>query len=211
MLEREREAETISASWPSSVSDEEPAAAELAQDLQNFIGQYQSLSHDSRPVSPGDSRAVSPAPAAPELAPSSVQEEVSTMLVGSPVPTPDRVDTGGAPAPTNAAVSGAISRVISDPDGAATRFEPLAAIRRALQRAPLRSAESGTNLTVSSSLPSGAGTALGSGGGGLTAPSAALLVVAIACLLATRLLGRPAMRSLAWRSALLSLRLERPG
>src|SRR5256714_2949295 len=36
----------------------------------------------------------------PELAPSSVQEEVSTMLVGSPVPTPDRAVTGGAPAPT---------------------------------------------------------------------------------------------------------------
>src|SRR6476646_12302274 len=43
MLEREREAETISASWPSPLSAEEPAAAELAQDLQSFIGQYQSL------------------------------------------------------------------------------------------------------------------------------------------------------------------------
>jgi hypothetical protein len=59
-------------------------------------------------------------------------------------------------------------------------------------------------------LSSLAGGALGGGATGLAAP-AALLVVAAACLLATRSQGRLNVDPLPWRSVLLSSRLERPG
>ena len=209
-LERAREAETISASWPSPLSDEEPAAAELAQDLQNFIGQYRSLVRDRRPASQGDSRSASPHAATAETAPPAVQEEVTLTLTGTPLPSPDRNTADGVPAAPSAENWGAISRAISESSAVASRLDPLAGMRRVLHRTPLRGVQSGTNLTVSTSLPSGAGSVLGSSGGS-GVPSAAVLVLAIACLLATRLLGRRTTDPPLWRSAMLSLRLERPG
>ena len=210
MLEREHEAETISTSWPSPMSAEEPAAAELAQDLQNFIGQYQSLVRDRRPASQGDSRSASPHAATAETAPPAVQEEVTLTLTGTPLPSPDRNTAGGVPAAPSAENWGAISRAISESSAVASGLDPLADMRRVLHRTPLRSVQSGTNLTVSTSLPSGAGSALGSSGGS-GVPSAAVLVLAIACLLATRLLGRRTTDPPLWWSAVLNLRLERPG
>ena len=56
--------------------------------------------------------------------------------------------------------------------------------------------------------PSLAGAAVGGGATGLAAPAAALLVIAAACLLATRSRGRLSMDPLPWKSALLSLRLS---
>jgi hypothetical protein len=59
--------------------------------------------------------------------------------------------------------------------------------------------------------PALAGTALGGTPAGVDAPAAVLLVLAAACLLGTRRLGRRNMDLMAWTSASLNLRLERPG
>jgi hypothetical protein len=82
----------------------------------------------------------------------------------------------------------------------------------ALHHNPLRSqVGAGTSPTAAAWPPSVTGAAFGNGGNGLAAPAAALLAIALMCLLGTRWAGRQAEDPFTWTSALLCLRLERPG
>jgi hypothetical protein len=100
----------------------------------------------------------------------------------------------------------AAERSLSDISPA--RSDRFGAARRTSPGIPAESTALPTGVPLSSL----AGATLGGGAAtGLTAPAAALLVVAAACLLATRSQGRLNMDPLPWRSVLLSSRLGRPG
>ena len=203
MLQAERQAEAITTSWPAPASAEQPPAIKLTRDLQELIAQFESFARDSHGASPGAAADISAA--------TTMQEQLPVTIVGdSPAPPPDALGPGGVPAPDAVPTSPAVLAWAAD--SVSDRLDPLATVRPILHRSATGSSAAwGANPTVSSSSRSGAGAALGGGANGLTAPGAALLVMAAACLLGTRLLGRRTTDPTLWRSALLNLRLERPG
>jgi hypothetical protein len=206
LLQAERQAEAITTSWPAPASAEQPPAIKLTRDLQELIAQFESFARDSHGASPGAAADISAA--------TTRQEQLPVTIVGdSPAPPPDALGPGGVPAPPAPdAVRTSPAVLAWAADSVGDRLDPLATVRPILHRSATGSSAAwGANPTVSSSSPSGAGAALGGGANGLTAPGAALLVMAAACLLATRLLGRRTTDPTLWRSALLNLRLERPG
>jgi hypothetical protein len=206
VLERGAEAQAITTVPPPLSPREQPQTAALAPDLQRWVAQFELLARDST--------AVSAAAAAPALARAATRELALESVALSAPP-----QMAGAPRPPAAAVRSRPDAWIaaapaegSGYDAAQSSFARLDTLKGALHHPALRAqAESGTSPTVAESLPSTTGAAFGNGGTGLAAPAAALLVVAALCLLGTRLPGRLAEDRLAWKSALFSLRLERPG
>ena len=81
---------------------------------------------------------------------------------------------------------------------------------RALRRTSVATSTA-ASPTVANWLPSAAGAAFGSGVTGAAVPAAALLAMVAVCLLGTWLPRRLADDGLACKSALLNMRLERPG
>jgi hypothetical protein len=201
MLERERRAEAITTAWPAATAREQPQAAALATELRSVISQFESLARDTP--------AGIAAPASPELARARARVQALVSVILSPSPLPDaaagpRSTLTGARADASTTVAPAEPSVLGVSPARSDRF---GAARHGSSGTPAESAAAPTGVGSQTSL---AGGALGGGATGLTAP-AALLVVAAACLLATRSRGRLSMDPLPWKSALLSSRLERPG
>jgi hypothetical protein len=201
MLERQRRAQAITTSWPAATAGEQPQAAVPTSELQNVISQFESLARDTP--------AGITAPTGAELALARTQEMtlVSLILSASPLP----AAAAGPRSALNSARSDASTTVAaaerSLPGVSPARSDRVGAARRTSSGPPAESAVPPTGVGPLSSL---AGGALGGGATGLAAP-AALLVVAAACLLATRSQGRLNVDPLPSRSVLLSSRLERPG
>lgn len=201
MLERQRHAAAITGAWPAASTRQQPQpAAGLAIELRSVISQFESLAHDTP-----NGIAV---PAAPEIDRARTEQLALVSVILSPSPLPE------ATAEPRSALNGAgllASSTIAPPQRPSLGLsrghsDRLAAARRASRDTPAEPAALPSGVG-----PSLAGAALGGGATGLAAPAAALLVVAAACLLATRSRARLRMDPLPWKSALLSLRLERPG
>jgi hypothetical protein len=200
MLERKRHAEAIATGWPAPLAGEQPQATVVVPALEALMAQLQSLAHPNPPASAGAARSLAHA-TSHELALVSLLSVISATLPASAGASQPRVAlgdgsalTGSAAAPPERLSHG----VWNAPSGA------LNEVNRASAGASSALATSPT--LVGSPSPVAAGGATGS-----VPPAAALIVLAAACVLATRRLGRLAMDPLAWQSVLLNLRLERPG
>jgi hypothetical protein len=201
MLERQGQAETLTASWlPLTPREQQGTAIALTPNLRIVIAQFQSLARDNPTLGAGA--------VPPQLAGASTQE-LGSVLLRWPL------STAAGPG-TRSVALGDLSGVwrarasneLSAGAASIASSERFAPVRRALRHASVgTAAESGTI----SGLISGAGAALGGGATGLAAPAAALLALAAACMLATVMLGQLALDPFVWKSTLLSLRLERPG
>jgi hypothetical protein len=202
MVASQDEVQSITASWPSPIYAEQRVAAALMPSVEASVAQFQALVRDDAGLRE----------TAAKLTRAANSELVS--VISSP---PPPFAGGVAPEPPPGVGRPDVRRVTAAAERAGPAFSSARYVRsiepkRALRRTAIRSSvEPAANPTPSDSLPSGTGSAVGGGISGLAAPAAALLVVAAACLLATRLLGRRNTDSLLWRSTLLSLRLERPG
>jgi hypothetical protein len=202
MLERQRRAQGITTAWPAVSASEQPQATAPASELQSVISQFESLARDT------PAAIAAPTGAAFALARTQEMRLISLILSASPLPTSavgprSTLDSAGLDASfTVAAAERSLPGVLP------ARSDRFGAARRTSPDAPARAAVLPTSGEPLSSL---AGGALGGGATGLGAPAAALLVVAAACLLATRSQDRRNMDPLPWRSVLLSSRLERPG
>jgi hypothetical protein len=198
--DRERQAQAALRRWSLTTWREDVALSLFVPDLQRFIAQFQSLARDITAAS---------AAAAPSKVAGAAAQELALILTAANTPA------------TNALADGLLLRA---GDGSAAGLSALAFARRlavlsaaarigetrALQRTSVAT-PTATSPTVASWLPSAAGAALGSGMTGAAVPAAALLAVAAVCLLGTWLPRRLADNGLACKSALLNLRLERPG
>jgi hypothetical protein len=209
MLARQAETESIAGSWL-PLAAAQPADSAIAPELESLIAAFESQARDNSTAGAGA--------AVHSLGRADTQQLVLVSVISSPSPAaqpapgPGSTLAGGTLAGGSQAASGTAPPPRFAQSASSVPPERLQAVTRPL-RSPSRgaSADPGASPTLPGSLPSGAGTAFGGGATGLAAPAAALLVVAAACLLAMRLLGRPVTDPLTWRSALLSLRLERPG
>jgi len=214
MLARQAQAEVIAMSWlPPGPG--EPADSAITPELASLIASFESQARNN---SPADAAAV-----APQLARADTHQLGLVSVISTPLPAPEAAPATGlalaggtlAADPRAHGVSApalGFSRVVWSAPGAWNEsLGRLQAARRPLRTASRSAtADSGATPIAQGSLPSGSAAAFGGTATGLAAPAAALLVIAAACLLLTRSLGRPPMQ-LAWKSALLSSRLERPG
>lgn len=198
MLERASHAEVITSSRPALVPGYPPETAALA-DLQGFVVQFELLMRASRALSAEVLASEATRAAAQELQLVSVISSPSNLSPGVPGPLPRAGDWSDVPSAIGSAER-------SSEASSSNRSERLGAVSHTSSAPELAAPATGAGL-----LPSLAGAACGGGAPGLAVPAAALLEVAAACLLVTRSLGRLPMDSLAWKSTLLSVRLERPG
>jgi hypothetical protein len=199
---RERQAETLLRSWPSAPSAAgADAALAFTPDLQRLMAQFRSLA--------GDISASSVAEATVNLARAAAQELVR-VLVDPSAPSPD-TPGGSVLSPRGAwnLIPSALfsAQRLSELGSSEARLD---AAKRAVQKTSVATSTA-ASPTVASWLPSAAGAAFGSGMTGAAVPAAALLAVVAVCLLGTWLPRRLADDGLACKSALLNLRLERPG
>jgi hypothetical protein len=194
MLERASHAEIIAGSWPALVPGDQPETVALA-DLQTFVGQFESLLRASRALSGAEVLA-------PEATRAAAQVLALVSVISSP---PSLSPAARGPLPAAGDWSEVSSAIAS-----AERSSEVSSRSRS-QRLGAAARTSGAPELARPAMPSLAGAALGGGAPGLAAPAAALLLLAAACLLATRSLGRLPMDPLAWKSTLLCVRLERPG
>ena len=202
MLERKRHAEAIVTGWPALPGGEQPQTAVVVPALEELMAQFESLAHANLPTSAGTELAHA---TARELALLSLLSVISATLPASAGASHPRValaDGSGLTVSPTAPAQGLSDRVSRAPS-AGPKAGPNG-VKRTSAGAPAPLAASPTML--GSPPPAAAG-----GAAGQVPPAAALIVLAAACVLATRLLGRLAMDPLAWQSALLSFRLERPG
>jgi hypothetical protein len=200
MLARKRRAEAIATGWPAPLAGEQPQTAVVVPALEQLMAQFQSLAHAKAPASAGAARSLAHATSR-ELALVSLLSVISATLPASTAAPQPRVARGdGSPLKASATTprEGLIDRVSKASSAA------LGGAKRA--SAGASSALAANPTLAGSSLLTAAG-----GASGQVPPAAALIVVVAACVLATRRLGRRAMDPLAWQSALLTLRLERPG
>jgi hypothetical protein len=200
--ERERQAESALRLWAWSAPWREGAALTLfAPDLQRFIAEFESLARDIT---------LNSAAEAPAKAAGAAAQELALVLTGANTPAVGD-SSQGTPASARSGSSAAL--------GSLTYAQRLAALASgaslddALHGTQKTSVATSTaaSPTVAGWLPSAAGAAFGSGMTGAAAPAAALLAVAAVCLLGTWLPRRLADDGLACKSALLNMRLERPG
>jgi len=198
MLERASHAEVITRSWPALVPGDQPETAALA-DLQGFVVQFELLV--------GASRGLSAEVLAPEATSTAAQELALVSVISSPSSLSPGVRGPLPPVGDWSDVSSTIASAERSSEVSSRNRSTHLGAARHTSRAP----ELAARAMGAGSLPSLAGAALGGGAPGLAAPAAALLVIAAACLLGTRSLGRLPMDPLAWKSTLLSVRLERPG
>jgi hypothetical protein len=199
-VDRGREAEAVAGLWPSSPSAHGPQALSLAPDFQRLIAQFQSLARD---ISASSAASV---PA--KLVGAAAQELAQLIAAGAP----SLNASGRRVLSLLARPAGELGAPGSGPELSALE-RPGARLqdaRRALQKTSAVTSRA-TSPAVGGLLPSAAGAALGSGMAGAAAPAVALLVAAAMCLLGTWLRQRLADDGLACRSALLNMRLERPG
>jgi hypothetical protein len=196
-LASDGQAREATGSLPSLVTHEAPAVL-LAPVLQGLIVQFQSLSRDSTAAT-----ALSGGPAIARASSRELASVVSSLAPLSEI-------TAALPAHRATAVN-ALGELSGQNAGLEPRWPPGSG-KLALHHNPLRSqVGAGTSPTAAAWPPSVTGAAFGNGGNGLAAPAAALLAIALMCLLGTRWAGRQAEDPFTWTSALLCLRLERPG
>jgi hypothetical protein len=200
MLARKRHAEAIATGWPAPLAGEQPQAAVVVPALEALMTELQSLAGANPSATAGAEPSLAHATSR-ELALVSLLSAISATLPASSSASQPRVAfaedsahavLANAPAKElGEGVSRNLSAVLNGVKGISARASS------ALQASP---------TLAGSPPPVAAG-----GATGQVAPAAALIVLAAACALATRLVGRLATDPLAWQSALLSLRLERPG
>jgi hypothetical protein len=205
MLERKRHAEAIVTGWPAPLAGEQPQAAVLVPALEELMAQFVSLAHASPPASAGAASAGAARSLAHatshELALVSLLSLISATLPASAGASQPHVAPGDGLSPTVSAK--ARPQELSEGSSKA----PSAALNGVKHT----SAGASSALTVSPTLVGSPPPGTAGGATGQVPPAAALIVLAAACVLATRRLGRLATDPLAWQSAVLSLRLERPG
>lgn len=196
--DRERQAQAAVRLWPSSALMQGGSMGVFLPDLQRFMAEFLSLASD---ITTGSTAGGT---AAPTTFPGAAAQELTVILTSPDAPWLN------APAGIS----------LLPPRGAwAVRAQRLGALyldarapdaMRALRRTSVATSTA-TSPTVVSSLPSAAGAAVGSGMTGAAVPAVALLALVAVCLLGTWLPRRLAVEGLACKSALLNLRLERPG
>jgi hypothetical protein len=197
---RERQAEAALRLWSWSAWREGEQLSLFVPDLRRLMAEFRSLARDITSNITGETPSKIAGAAALELA---------LVLTAVDAPLPSGSAYGSlAPAHLQAA---AVPGVAS-----AWRLSALASATRASEavrdtQKTSVAAPTATSPTVAAWLPSAAGAAFGSGMTGAAAPAAALLAVLAVCLLGTWLPRRLADDGLAFRSALLNFRLERPG
>lgn len=197
--ERERQAEAVLLLWPSLASLSATQVAAFAPGLARFIAQFRSLARDIT---------ASSAAGGPSKLAGAAAQELALVLTGGTAPAPNAAGSGSPSALRSEASSTTLAPASGPPAVAAT--DGLDGAKRAAQKTSVDTPMA-TSPTVAGWLPSAAGAAFGSGMTGAAAPAAALLAVVVVCLLGTQLPRRLADDGLACKSALLSLRLERPG
>jgi hypothetical protein len=200
MLARKRHAEAIATGWPAPLAGEQPQAAVVVPALEALMTQLQSLASANPPASAATAPSLAHATSR-ELALVSLLSVISATLPASSGASQQRLAFGEDSA--HAVSAKASAEALGE--GVARN---LSAVLTGVKRT---SARASSALPASPTLAGSPAAVAAGGATGQVAPAAALIVLAAACALATRLLGRLAMDPLAWRSALLSLRLERPG
>jgi hypothetical protein len=206
MLARKRHAEAITTGWPEPLADEHPQTAVAVPALEELMAQFASLARAEAPASAGTAPSLAHA-AVRQLALVSLLSVISAALPASAGAPQPRVALGDGSALAISAAASPVSAA-APPEGLSEGASKPPAARNEMKRTP---AGASSALAVSPTFLRSPPPVAAGGATGQVPPAAALIVLAAACVLATRLLGRLAMDPLAWQSALLSFRLERPG
>jgi len=206
MLARKRHAEAIATGWPEPLAGEQPQTAVAVPALEELMAQFKSLAHAEALASAGTAPSLAHATVR-QLALVSLLSVISAALPASARASQPHVGLGDGSAPAISAAATEVSAAAS-PEGLSEGAAKPAAARNEVKRTPTGASSA---LAVSPTFLRSPPPLAAGGATGQVPPAAALIVLAAACLLATRLLGRLAMDPLAWQSASLSFRLERPG
>jgi hypothetical protein len=206
MLLRKRHAEAIASGWPEPLAGEQAQTAVAVPALEELMAQFESLAHAEAPASAGTAPSLAHA-AVRQLALVSLLSVISAALPASADASRPRAALGDGSALAVSAAAPPVSAV-APPQGPSEGASKPPAARNEVKRT---SAGASSALALSPTFLRSPPPVAAGGATGQVPPAAALIVLAAACMLATRLLGRLAMDPLAWQSALLSFRLERPG